>query len=166
MTDAQQEARSYLSEEMLNEFKAAFDMFDTDGGGDISTKELGQNPTREELDEIIEEVDEDGSGTIDFEEFLVMMVRLLKEDQAGKSEGELAECFRVFDKYVTGFGRRGYRLHVCNYSQLSNDVERLVTSFQCVTYAGMPTAISTEKSSPSSFAALANKSQRRKLMSC
>uniref|UniRef100_A0AAY5KZ38 Troponin C, skeletal muscle n=1 Tax=Esox lucius TaxID=8010 RepID=A0AAY5KZ38_ESOLU len=103
MTDAQQEARSYLSEEMLNEFKAAFDMFDTDGGGDISTKELGQNPTREELDEIIEEVDEDGSGTIDFEEFLVMMVRLLKEDQAGKSEEELAECFRVFDKNADGY---------------------------------------------------------------
>lgn len=51
------------------EFKAAFDMFDTDGGGDISTKELGtvmrmlgQNPTREELAEIIEEVDEDGKN--------------------------------------------------------------------------------------------------------
>lgn len=29
-----------------------------------------------------------------------MMVRLLKEDQAGKSEEELAECFRVLDKYV------------------------------------------------------------------
>lgn len=41
-----------------------------------------------------------GSGSIDFEEFLVMMVRLLKEDQAGKSEEELAECFRVLDKYV------------------------------------------------------------------
>lgn len=46
-------------------------MFDTDGGGDISTKELGQvmrmlgqNPTREELDEIIEEVDEDGEQRI------------------------------------------------------------------------------------------------------
>ncbi|KAJ4933880.1 hypothetical protein JOQ06_006689 [Pogonophryne albipinna] len=109
-TDAQQEARGYLSEEMLAEFKAAFDMFDTDGGGDISTKELGQvmrmlgqNPTREELDEIIEEVDEDGSGTIDFEEFLVMMVRLLKEDQAGKSEEELAECFRIFDKNGDGY---------------------------------------------------------------
>lgn len=42
-------------------------MFDTDGGGDISTKELGtvmrmlgQTPTKEELDEIILEVDEDG----------------------------------------------------------------------------------------------------------
>lgn len=44
--------------------------------------------------------DRTGSGTIDFEEFLVMMVRLLKEDQAGKSEEELAECFRVFDKCV------------------------------------------------------------------
>lgn len=52
---------------VFSEFKAAFDMFDTDGGGDISTKELGtvmrmlgQNPTKEELEEIIEEVDEDG----------------------------------------------------------------------------------------------------------
>lgn len=30
-----------------------------------------------------------------------MMVQQLKEDQAGKSEEELSECFRVFDKYVT-----------------------------------------------------------------
>lgn len=42
-------------------------MFDADGGGDISVKELGtvmrmlgQTPTKEELDAIIEEVDEDG----------------------------------------------------------------------------------------------------------
>ncbi|KAI9531304.1 Troponin C, skeletal muscle [Dissostichus eleginoides] len=104
-TDAQSDARSFLTEEMIAEFKAAFDMFDTDGGGDISTKELGQvmrmlgqNPSREELDAIIEEVDEDASGTIDFEEFLVMMVQQLKEDQAGKSEEELSECFRIFDK--------------------------------------------------------------------
>nr|AHI42562.1 troponin C [Campylomormyrus compressirostris] len=110
MSEAQQEARSYLSEEMIAEFKAAFDTFDTDGGGYISTKELGtvmrmlgQNPTREELDAIMEEVDEDGSGTIDFEGFLVMMVQQLKEDQAGKSEEELAECFRVLDKNGDGY---------------------------------------------------------------
>ncbi|KFP03964.1 Troponin C, skeletal muscle, partial [Calypte anna] len=104
-TDQQAEARAFLSEEMIAEFKAAFDMFDADGGGDISTKELGtvmrmlgQNPTKEELDAIIEEVDEDGSGTIDFEEFLVMMVRQMKEDAKGKSEEELANCFRIFDR--------------------------------------------------------------------
>ena len=28
-----------------------------------------------------------------------MMVQQLKEDQAGKSEEELSECFRIFDKY-------------------------------------------------------------------
>ncbi|XP_042835637.1 troponin C, skeletal muscle isoform X1 [Panthera tigris] len=92
------------------EFKAAFDMFDADGGGDISVKELGtvmrmlgQTPTKEELDAIIEEVDEDGSGTIDFEEFLVMMVRQMKEDAKGKSEEELAECFRIFDRNADGY---------------------------------------------------------------
>ncbi|XP_060627786.1 troponin C, skeletal muscle [Anolis sagrei] len=110
MTDQQAEARSYLSEEMIAEFKAAFDMFDADGGGDISTKELGtvmrmlgQTPTKEELDAIIEEVDEDGSGTIDFEEFLVMMVHQMKEDAKGKSEEELAECFRIFDRNADGY---------------------------------------------------------------
>lgn len=41
-----------------------------------------------------------GSGTIDFEEFLVMMVRQMKEDAKGKSEEELAECFRIFDRCV------------------------------------------------------------------
>lgn len=44
-----------------------------------------------------------GSGTIDFEEFLVMMVQQLKEDQTGKSEEELSECFRIFDKYDTQY---------------------------------------------------------------
>ncbi|CDR17423.1 unnamed protein product, partial [Oncorhynchus mykiss] len=109
-TETQSDARSFLSEDMIAEFQAAFNLFDSDGGGDISTRELGQvmrmlgqNPTREELALIIEEVDEDGSGSIDFEEFLVMMVRLLKEDQAGKSEEELSEVFRIFDKNGDGF---------------------------------------------------------------
>lgn len=52
----------------LIEFKAAFDIFIQDAeDGCISTKELGkvmrmlgQNPTPEELQEMIDEVDEDG----------------------------------------------------------------------------------------------------------
>lgn len=34
-----------------------------------------------------------------------MMVQQMKEDQAGKSEEELSECFRVFDKYGHYFFR-------------------------------------------------------------
>uniref|UniRef100_A0A7N8XQL0 Troponin C, slow skeletal and cardiac muscles n=1 Tax=Mastacembelus armatus TaxID=205130 RepID=A0A7N8XQL0_9TELE len=93
------------------EFKAAFDIFVQDAeDGCISTKELGkvmrmlgQNPTPEELQEMIDEVDEDGSGTVDFDEFLVMMVRCMKDDSKGKSEEELAELFRMFDKNTDGY---------------------------------------------------------------
>uniref|UniRef100_A0A8C5HDE4 Troponin C, slow skeletal and cardiac muscles n=1 Tax=Gouania willdenowi TaxID=441366 RepID=A0A8C5HDE4_GOUWI len=93
------------------EFKAAFDIFIQDAeDGCISTKELGkvmrmlgQNPTAEELQEMIDEVDEDGSGTVDFDEFLVMMVRCMKEESKGKSEEELAELFRMFDKNGDGY---------------------------------------------------------------
>ena len=50
------------------ELKEAFVLFDKDGGGTISSSELGtvmrslgQNPTDEELREMIDEVDEDGT---------------------------------------------------------------------------------------------------------
>lgn len=35
-----------------------------------------------------------------------MMVRQMKEDAKGKSEEELAECFRIFDRCVWGLGSR------------------------------------------------------------
>ncbi|XP_040049023.1 troponin C, slow skeletal and cardiac muscles isoform X1 [Gasterosteus aculeatus] len=106
MDDVYKAAVENLTEEQKNEFKAAFDIFIQDAeDAAISTKELGkvmrmlgQNPTPEELQEMIDEVDEDGSGTVDFDEFLVMMVRCMKEESKGKSEEELAELFRMFDK--------------------------------------------------------------------
>ncbi|XP_043936338.1 troponin C, slow skeletal and cardiac muscles-like [Protopterus annectens] len=111
MDDVYKAAVENLTEEQKNEFRAAFDIFVQDAeDGCISTKELGkvmrmlgQNPTPEELQEMIDEVDEDGSGTVDFDEFLVMMVRCMKEDNKGKSEEELAELFRMFDKNGDGY---------------------------------------------------------------
>nr|7SC2_A Chain A, Troponin C, slow skeletal and cardiac muscles,Troponin I, cardiac muscle chimera [Homo sapiens] len=92
MDDIYKAAVEQLTEEQKNEFKAAFDIFVLGAeDGSISTKELGkvmrmlgQNPTPEELQEMIDEVDEDGSGTVDFDEFLVMMVRSMKDDSKGK----------------------------------------------------------------------------------
>ena len=38
-------------------------------------RSLGQNPKEEELTDMINEIDEDGNGTVDFAEFLVMMAK-------------------------------------------------------------------------------------------
>jgi troponin C len=99
-----EEARATLSQGQIDEFKQAFDIFDEDGGGDISTRELGrvmkllgQSPTPDQLAQIIEEVDADGSGTIDFDEFLVMMVMQLNEESKGEEEGVLRDCFHLYD---------------------------------------------------------------------
>ena len=52
---------------IVSEFKEAFSLFDKDGDGTITTKELGtvmrslgQNPTEAELQDMINEVDADG----------------------------------------------------------------------------------------------------------
>ncbi|KAB0399372.1 hypothetical protein E2I00_017535, partial [Balaenoptera physalus] len=92
---------------LFSEFKEAFSLFDKDGDGTITTKELGtvmrslgQNPTEAELQDMINEVDADGNGTIDFPEFLTMMARKMKDTD---SEEEIREAFRVFDKDGNGY---------------------------------------------------------------
>ncbi len=60
-------------------------MFDNDGTGAITAKELGVvmrqlglNPTEKELAEMIAEVDEKGEGEIDFQMFLAIMAHKMK----------------------------------------------------------------------------------------
>lgn len=42
-------------------------------------KSLGQKPTTQELEDMIKEVDNDGNGEIDFEEFLDLMALKMKD---------------------------------------------------------------------------------------
>ncbi|VAH92819.1 neo-calmodulin-like [Triticum urartu] len=94
-----------LSKEQIDEFRAAFNLFDKDGDGTITTKELGtvmrslgQRPSEEELREMIAEVDTDGNGVVDFSEFLTLLDRKMRG-----AEDELREAFRVFDQDKDGF---------------------------------------------------------------
>ena len=96
-----------LTDEQIAEFKKDFSVLDKDGDGLISTKELGavmrsigQSPTEAELQDIVSEVDSDGSGSVDFPEFLTMMARKLKDTD---SEEEIRDSFRAFDKDGNGF---------------------------------------------------------------
>jgi calmodulin len=96
-----------LTEEQIAEFKEAFALFDKDGDGCITSKELGivmrslgQNPTEAELQSYINEVDKNKNGTIDFPEFLALMS---KKMETRENEEDIKEAFRVFDKDNTGF---------------------------------------------------------------
>ena len=88
-----------ISAKQRHDFYEAFKLFDKDDDGTITTKELGtvmrslgQNPTEAELQDMINEVDADGNGTIDFPEFLSLMARKMKDTD---TEEELIEAFKV-----------------------------------------------------------------------
>nr|QDR50986.1 neo calmodulin like [Manduca sexta] len=95
-----------LTEEQVAEFKEAFMLFDKDEDGTITMAELGvvmrslgQRPSETELRDMVKEVDQDGNGTIEFNEFLQMMSKKMR---GADGEDELREAFRVFDKNNDG----------------------------------------------------------------
>ncbi|CAL5413408.1 unnamed protein product [Camellia sinensis] len=125
-----------LNADQIVEFQEAFSLFDKDGDGCITVEELAtvirsldQNPTEEELQDMISEVDSDGNGTIEFTEFLNLMANKMKFGRVKKTEKneeeaklglfgiekytkglketdaeeELKEAFKVFDKDQNGY---------------------------------------------------------------
>merc|ERR1712226_1566641 len=95
--------RMTLSKEDIAHLKETFSGYDKDGDGKISSKELGEllshwhpaGATETELQDIINDIDVDGDGVIDFGEFLAMM------NKGGKNvdndDAELQAAFEMFD---------------------------------------------------------------------
>ena len=74
MSKASSSKHPHLTAEELAEFREIFNLVDLDKGGTISKEELrqlmntlGLKPTQEELNSMVEEIDTDGNGEIDFD---------------------------------------------------------------------------------------------------
>jgi calmodulin len=72
--------------------KSAFNSFDREKTGSISTdtveeilRLMGQPFNRQTLEEMIEEVDEDKSGRLEFEEFIILAAKfIIEEDEEAR----------------------------------------------------------------------------------
>ncbi|CAG0888755.1 unnamed protein product [Cyprideis torosa] len=97
-----------LNREEILLLKEAFQIFDSDKDGKITTKELGaamralgHHPTDAELEDMITKADLNRDGTVDFKEFVVMMAD--KMQPSTTLEAEIKEAFKVFDTNRDGF---------------------------------------------------------------
>lgn len=99
--------RPGLTEDEIEEIKEAFDLFDTDGSGTIDPRELksamqslGFEAKNQTIYQMISDLDKDGSGAIDFDEFLDMMTARMSDKDTRE---DINKVFRLFDDDKTGY---------------------------------------------------------------
>ncbi|XP_070139467.1 uncharacterized protein TpnC41C isoform X1 [Drosophila kikkawai] len=107
---AEKRRRDELTKEQTALLRNAFNAFDPEKNGYINTamvgtilSMLGHQLDDATLADIIAEVDEDGSGQIEFEEFTTLAARFLVEEDAEAMMAELKEAFRLYDKEGNGY---------------------------------------------------------------
>merc|ERR1712008_531753 len=104
--DAEKFARPGLSVDEVEEMKEAFDLFDNDGSGAISVNELtsamkslGFDVKHAVVFNMVEDLDADGSGEIEFSEFFEVMCAKLSDKN---TKEEIDRVFKLFDKDRNG----------------------------------------------------------------
>ena len=98
--------RPGLSVDEVEEIKEAFDIFDPENSGQIAVSELisamkslGFDTKNPAIYKMVAEMDADGNGAIDFEEFLDMMTARISEKNA---MADLDRVFKLFDENRQG----------------------------------------------------------------
>merc|ERR1711907_171189 len=104
--DPERYARPGLSADEVADTKEAFDLFDNDGSGAISVNELtgamqslGFDVKHAVVYNMVSDLDTDGSGEIEFGEFLDVMTAKLSDKN---TKEEIERVFKLFDKDRNG----------------------------------------------------------------
>lgn len=99
---------SQLTDDKIKEYQEAFNLYDKDNDGIIAIQKLGRvlramglNPTEIEVQEMIDEVDSEGTGNLDFESFLNILASRKFDDE--DHEDALREAFKMFDRDGNGY---------------------------------------------------------------
>ncbi|XP_061190487.1 calcium-binding protein LPS1-beta-like [Saccostrea echinata] len=98
--------RLELTKEMKADLREAFDVFDADGSGTIDASELkialralGFEPKKDEMKKLVAEIDTEGTGILDFDDFLTLMTKKMTEKDDTE---DLQKAFWLFDEDGTG----------------------------------------------------------------
>ncbi|XP_069774358.1 calglandulin-like [Narcine bancroftii] len=99
---------STLPDELLNEYKGVFEMFDEEGNGLVKTEDLaklmsllGINITKRDLAQMAKDVDKEGKGLFNCDNFLILMGEY--HEKAKNQDEELKQAFLVFDPDLKGY---------------------------------------------------------------
>ncbi|CAF1074754.1 unnamed protein product [Didymodactylos carnosus] len=99
--------KSRLTSRQMDELRDAFNLFDTDHSGTISSDELKQvlialnyKPTAQLLRKIMKQIDTDGNGVIEFNEFVRVMGDVYERQFTNE---EMRRAFQCFDTDGSGF---------------------------------------------------------------
>ena len=121
-----------IPEEKRQEYKEAFDMFDSNKTGHITAEEIynvmrnmGNELPLEEIKGMIADLDNDGSGEIDFEEFITFM-QMTQSTEDLTDEEEVIRAFMTFDKDGNGWLSMDEFKHIlCNLGDKFTEQECL-----------------------------------------
>ncbi|CCI10237.1 hypothetical protein ABG067_006816 [Albugo candida] len=98
--------RPGITQDEIEEIREAFNLFDTDGSGTIDPKELksamqslGFEAKNQIIYQMVADIDKDGSGNIDFDEFLDMMTAKMSDKNTRE---DIQKVFTLFDDDQTG----------------------------------------------------------------
>lgn len=109
-----------LQEMGVGDLKEAFELFDKNHDGKISADELGcvlrslgLEYKQEEVDEMIKNADTNENGSVEYDEFLVMMQKFSQcPPNLASMDEKTREAFRVFDLDGNGYIDKNELRHV------------------------------------------------------